>query len=150
MNGKEQRQSPDGQFIEEYAAQGSQGGYPRCENGAVGEGADCLKSRSIEMLDGYGPHAVLNIESRPKPPAGQANADNTPIFTVPEGHFFFMGDNRDNSIDSRFPQGPIGGVGMVPFQNLLGRADRVIFSSAGTRMLFFWTWRGDRFFEAIQ
>jgi hypothetical protein len=51
-----------------------------------------------------------------------------------------MGDNRDNSIDSRFPQS-IGGVGFVPFENLLGRADRVIFSSAGQRMVYFWTWR---------
>jgi signal peptidase I len=59
-----------------------------------------------------------------------------------------MGDNRDNSTDSRFPQS-IGGVGFVPFENLLGRADRVMFSSAGQRMVYFWTWRGDRFFEAI-
>jgi signal peptidase I len=59
-----------------------------------------------------------------------------------------MGDNRDNSVDSRFPQS-IGGVGFVPFENLLGRADRVMFSSAGQRMVYFWTWRADRFFEAI-
>ncbi|MEM6595539.1 MAG: signal peptidase I [Pseudomonadota bacterium] len=150
LNGKEQRQAADGKFVEPYEVQGSSSdNYPRCENGAVGEGADCIKSRFIEVLDDYGPHTILNIENRPAPPPGQANADNTPVYTVPEGHFFFMGDNRDNSIDSRFPQGPIGGVGMVPFQNLLGRADRVIFSSAGTRMLFFWTWRGDRFFEPI-
>ena len=150
LNGKAQVQTPDGQFVERYAPQGSVGNYPRCENGATGEGADCTKSRYLEALDGYGQHAILNIEDRPKPPPGQANADHTPIFTVPDGHFFFMGDNRDNSIDSRFPQGPIGGVGMVPFQNLLGRADRVIFSSSGSRMLFFWTWRGDRFFKAIE
>ncbi len=149
LNGNEQVQTPDGQFVEPYAPQGSVGNYPRCENGATGEGADCLKSRFVEQLEGYGPHHILNIENRPQPPQGQANADHTPVFTVPEGHYFFMGDNRDNSIDSRFPQGPIGGVGMVPFQNLLGRADRIVFSSAGSRMLFFWTWRGDRFFKAI-
>jgi hypothetical protein len=50
---------------------------------------------------------------------------------VPDDHVFVMGDNRDNSVDSRFPQS-IGGVGFVPFENLLGRADRVIFSSAGS------------------
>jgi signal peptidase I len=38
----------------------------------------------------------------------------------------------------------------VPFENLIGRADRVMFSSAGRSMLFFWTWRGDRFFEKIE
>ncbi|MCB1391437.1 MAG: signal peptidase I, partial [Rhodobacteraceae bacterium] len=59
-----------------------------------------------------------------------------------------MGDNRDNSVDSRFPQAS-GGVGFVPFENLIGRADRVIFSSAGTSMLAFWTWRSDRFFHSL-
>ena len=66
---------------------------------------------------------------------------------MPAGEFFFMGDNRDNSMDSRFPRSA-GGVGFVPFENLVGRADRVIFSSAGPSMLAFWTWRPDRFFKA--
>ena len=86
-------------------------------------------------------HAILNIED--------GFGDNTPVFTVPEGEFFFMGDNRDNSMDSRFPRSA-GGVGFVPFANLVGRADRVIFSSAGPSMLAFWTWRPDRFFVAIE
>ncbi len=59
-----------------------------------------------------------------------------------------MGDNRDNSTDSRVPQAALG-VGAVPYENLIGRADRVMFSSAGRSMLFFWTWRADRFFEEI-
>ena len=75
-------------------------------------------------------------------------ADNTPVFTVPKGQYFFMGDNRDNSGDSRIPAN-IGGVGFVPFEQLIGRADRVIFSSAGSRILYFWTWRKDRFFKAL-
>jgi signal peptidase I len=74
--------------------------------------------------------------------------DNTGIYTVPEGHFFFMGDNRDNSTDSRYSQP--NGVGFVPAENLIGRADRVIFSSAGRSLLYFWTWRADRFFKAVE
>lgn len=50
--------------------------------------------------------------------------DNTPDFIVPAGHFFFMGDNRDNSIDSRSPYGP----GYVPMSHLIGRADLMMFS----------------------
>lgn len=83
---------------------------------------------------------VLNI--------GNQASDNTGIYTVPEGHYFFMGDNRDNSSDSRLPQSA-GGVGYVPYENLIGRADRIMFSSAGRSMLFFWTWRSDRFFKAV-
>ena len=50
--------------------------------------------------------------------------DNTDVFVVPEGSLFFMGDNRDNSTDSRDPNGP----GFVPLDHLIGRADRMMFS----------------------
>jgi signal peptidase I len=49
--------------------------------------------------------------------------DNTPVYEVPAAHYFMMGDNRDNAMDSR-----IGQVGYVPFENLIGRVDRIIFS----------------------
>ena len=51
--------------------------------------------------------------------------DNTPVFIIPYDNLFFMGDNRDNSIDSRDPQ---HGPGIVPMEYVIGRADRVMFS----------------------
>ncbi|MDF0600823.1 signal peptidase I [Psychromarinibacter sp. C21-152] len=141
LNGQEVPQEPDGVFVETFEAQGPAGSLPQCSNPSPGLGADCIKEKAVETLPNGIAHSVLNI--------GDTRLDDTPVFTVPEGHFFFMGDNRDNSTDSRVAQGA-GGVGMVPFENLIGRADRVMFSSAGRSMLFFWTWRSDRFFEAIE
>ena len=132
---------PDGQFEEMMELQGPQGLRPRCANGAVGQGGICIKARAIETLPNGVSHAVLNI--------GAQASDRTGVYTVPEGNYFFMGDNRDNSADSRLAQ-TAGGVGFVPFENLIGRADRIVFSSSGRSMLFFWTWRSDRFFKAIK
>ncbi|THD85285.1 signal peptidase I [Aliigemmobacter aestuarii] len=142
LNGQEVPQTPDGQFEEVFAPQGPMRHLPRCENGPVGEGAICAKSRFIETLPGGRTHAVLNVDDR-------GFGDNTDVFTVPEGHYFFIGDNRDNSQDSRYGQA-VGGVGFVPAENLIGRADRVMFSSAGRSLLFFWTWRSDRFFKGLE
>jgi signal peptidase I len=146
LNGQAVPVTPAGTFEEVYERQGPQGHLPRCENGALGLGAICRKSRFTEELplsDGSTrTHHILNIEDG-------AFSDNTGVFTVPEGNYFFMGDNRDNSQDSRVPRSA-GGVGFVPAELLIGRADRVIFSSAGRSMFFFWTWRADRFFKAIE
>jgi signal peptidase I len=148
LNGAEVPQTPDGIFTEPFAPQGPMGQYPRCENGPVGEGGPCNASRFIETLpptpanpEGR-QHRILNIDTN-------GFADNTDVFTVPEGQYFFMGDNRDNSQDSRFGQA-VGGVGFVPAEYLIGRADRIMFSSAGRSMLYFWTWRSDRFFKAVE
>lgn len=130
-----------GSFDEIMAPQGPQGLRPRCANGAVGQGGLCRKTRQTETLPEGRSHSILNI--------GRQATDDTPIYTVPAGHYFFMGDNRDNSTDSRVPQAA-GGVGFVPYENLIGRADRIMFSSAGRSMLAVWTWRADRFFKAVE
>ena len=131
---------PAGTFSEVMEPQGPLGMRPQCSNGAVGFGAVCEKQRFIETLPNGVSHAILDIGPRP--------TDNTGVFTVPEGQFFFMGDNRDNSTDSRVAQAARG-VGFVERKDIVGRADRVMFSSAGRSMFAFWTWRGDRFFKAL-
>ena len=140
LNGTEIPQQTIDPFVEIMGPQGSFKNRPRCSNGAVGDGGECVKTRMLETLPNGVSHEVLDI--------GRAFTDDTAVFTVPEGHFFFMGDNRDNSLDSRVKQVQ-GGVGFVPYEDLIGRADRIMFSSAGSSMLFFWTWRGDRFFKAV-
>jgi signal peptidase I len=75
---------------------------------------------------------------------------NTPDFVVPPGNYFFMGDNRDNSSDSRF-EVPYG-VGMVPFENLVGRAEVIFFSIDGSAWKIWewpWTVRWNRIFNRI-
>lgn len=63
--------------------------------------------------------------------------DSTPEYNVPQGQYFMMGDNRDNSTDSRV----LSQVGYVPFENLIGRAQIIFFSVAeGQRAWQFWLW----------
>ena len=77
-------------------------------------------------------------------------ADNTQVYTVPPDHYFMMGDNRDNSTDSRFSQ-----VGMVPFENIVGKAQIIFFSVyEGERAWEFWRWpvsvRWSRLFTIVR
>lgn len=63
--------------------------------------------------------------------------DNTAEYVVPEGHYFMMGDNRDNSQDSRVTEL----VGYVPFENFVGHAERIFFSTNGKAAFWeFWRW----------
>ena len=80
----------------------------------------------------------------------QGIVDNTNLYIVPEGHFFVMGDNRDNSQDSRFTNI----VGYIPFENLIGKAQFIFFSLENSRFLQIWKWpkaiRTDRLFKKIK
>ena len=78
-----------------------------------------------------------------------SSTDDTREFVVPEGHYFAMGDNRDNSSDSRLS------VGFVPAENLVGRAKRIFFSiDGGSSPLEIWKWpsgvRSERLLQAVE
>lgn len=99
--------------------------------------------RYIETLPNGVSYPVLDLT-----PSG--SSDNTGVYRVPEGHYFMMGDNRDNSTDSRVQSA----VGYVPFENFVGRAEIIFFSAEESGSLWrFWTWpsaiRFSRFFETV-
>ena len=77
--------------------------------------------------------------------------DNTPVYTVPQGHYFMIGDNRDNSTDSRVQSQ----VGYVPYQNIIGRAQIIFFSIAENEHVWaIWRWpyslRWNRLFKIVR
>lgn len=120
---------------------------------------DVVVSRA-ELADMFGPRPVTQV--RETLPNGKSfmtqdygpggDLDDTPVYEVPNGHFFMMGDNRDNSIDSRVEMS--AGVGMVPAENLVGKAEIIMFSWSPGASLFnpvswFANLRPSRFFKIL-
>jgi signal peptidase I len=102
--------------------------------------------RYVETLPGGVSHAIFKLRDN-------GRLDNTAEVTVTPDHLFVMGDNRDNSADSRVAVRD-GGVGLLPVDNLIGRADAVIGSwDLGIRRQPVWTWlsgfRLARFFTSV-
>ncbi len=93
----------------------------------------CLYPAYRETLPGGPSYPVLDQVDNPR-------ADDFPAMAVPPGHVFMMGDNRDDSLDSRFT--PVeGGVGLVPVDNLVGRALTTFWSTDGSASYYQpWTW----------
>jgi len=117
---------------------------------------ELLSASEAAELSYYDPEGLLYYETLPNgrrhlihEQSDSARYDNFRPVVVREGHFFAMGDNRDNSLDSR------ADVGQVPFENLVGRADVLFFSHDGTGAWWeFWTWpsaiRWGRLFHGIE
>jgi signal peptidase I len=108
-------------FAPQFMMANTNGGY-RCEY-----------PRFIETLPNGKSYEVLDLMTIPK--------DDTEEFVVPKGYLFMMGDNRDNSKDSRFSAQFEDGIGLVPEENLVGRALVTMFSTDGSANWFLpWTW----------
>ncbi|HKU94022.1 MAG TPA: signal peptidase I [Vineibacter sp.] len=106
----------------------------------------------VEVLPGGMPHFIQKKKplGSPKEPGDDPN--NTREFLVPQGHVFVMGDNRDESADSRVLSSQ---VGFVPVENLVGRAEFIFFSHDGSASLWeVWKWpeaiRFSRMFNGIR
>ena len=106
---------------------------PQFEATSADGAAVCHYPRFRETLPGGRSYEVLDLFSTPQ--------DDAPPVIVPEGSVFLMGDNRDNSMDSRFPAVEGGGIGIVPQANLVGRASIMMFSTnGGAEWIKPWTW----------
>ncbi len=124
INGKEISKTADGVFFDEDAI----------IKGKIAQFIESLpEGKSFKTLDQF----------------TDSPQDNTGIYEVPEGHYFMMGDNRDNSQDSRF----LEQVGYVPEENLVGRATIIFFSNSKPTWQF-WNWptsiRFSRIFKKVQ
>jgi signal peptidase I len=125
INGKVVERQPDGDYL------------------AEGDGPQMLLKRYIETLPNGKKHFILKASD-------DQPLDNTQEYKVPEGDVFAMGDNRDNSLDSRV----LNAVGFIPLENLVGRAEFLFFSIDATAPWWeVWEWpfeiRWSRLFTSI-
>ncbi len=125
INGTEVPRKPDGEYV------------------AEGDGPKMLLKRYIESLPNGATHEILKASD-------DQPLDNTQEYKVPDGYVFAMGDNRDNSLDSRV----LNAVGFVPVENLVGRAEFIFFSIDATSPWWeVWEWpfeiRWSRLFTGI-
>jgi signal peptidase I len=119
------------QRIEDYVSRG-EGIEPR------------LVPQYLETLPGGRTHRIIEVNGN------NGDLDNTEVFIVPADHYFMMGDNRDNSLDSRAWKNHF-----VPAENLVGKAQYLFFSlDGGSRIWQFWEWptkaRFERLFNAVE
>ena len=125
INGQQVERQADGEYV------------------AEGDGPKMLLKRYIETLPGGRQHEILKASD-------DQPLDNTQEYKVPEGYVFAMGDNRDNSLDSRV----LNAVGFIPVENLVGRAEVIFFSVDATAPWWeVWEWpfeiRWSRLFSSI-
>jgi signal peptidase I len=126
-----------------------------------GQPVDDVVVSQSQIEDVFGPRPVTRL--RETLPGGKSfsiqdfgpggEVDDTGVYIVPAGHYFMMGDNRDNSVDSRYDQN--SGVGLVPAENLIGKAEIILFSwSPGASLWNPVSWfanvRPSRFFTVLK
>lgn len=112
-----------------------------------------VQKQFVEILPNGREHRVIyDVDSGTRKPwTIGVDPNNTGVYVVPAGHYFMMGDNRDDSQDSRY----LDKVGYVPNQNLIGRVEILWFSTDGSAELWeVWLWpfaiRWDRLFTSIE
>jgi signal peptidase I len=109
-----------------------------------GNGVVIPLAQYIETLPNGVQHRIIEM-------GDNGPLDNTQEYVVPPGDYFMMGDNRDNSQDSRV----LSAVGYVPAENLIGKAQFIFFSTNGSARLWeIWNWpfaiRYGRLFHGVQ
>ncbi len=110
-----------------------EGAYETADSG----GTRVQDQEYLEALPGGPRHHLLKQSDGQIYPGSDFDPNNTDEYVVPDGHLFMMGDNRDNSADSRF----MNGLGFVPLENVIGRAQFIFFSFDAEHPWWeFWMW----------